>query len=110
MNHAAQRFTAHLNPAHLLFLRRLIQLSRNFFYHEPKIKSGFATFKYHYDKAKINAIKRQIIAGVCPGLADHLGLDKSLVRIGFVLIGFITALISMSPIVSARLQSVRFCI
>jgi phage shock protein PspC (stress-responsive transcriptional regulator) len=51
-----------------------------------------------------------MIAGVCSGLADHLGLDKSLVRIGFVLIGFITALVPMSPNVSARLQSVRFCI
>jgi phage shock protein C len=37
-----------------------------------------------------------MIAGVCSGLADHLGLDKSLVRIGFVLIGFITALVPMS--------------
>jgi|GEM_PF-1030413 len=61
-------------------------------------------------KPKLTRSKDKIIAGVCPGLADHLGLDKSLVRIGFVLIGFITALIPMSPNVSARLQSVRFCI
>lgn len=39
--------------------------------------------------------RNQIIAGVCAGLANHFGLDVSLVRIGFVLIGFITAVIPL---------------
>lgn len=47
-------------------------------------------------KPKLTRSRDKIIAGVCSGLADYLGLDKSLVRIGFVLIGFITALIPMS--------------
>ena len=36
-----------------------------------------------------------MIAGVCGGLAKFLGLDPSLVRIGVVLVGFITALVPM---------------
>lgn len=47
-------------------------------------------------KPKLTRSRDKIIAGVCSGLADHFGLDKSLVRIGFVLIGLITALIPMS--------------
>jgi phage shock protein C len=47
-------------------------------------------------KPKLTRSRDKMIAGVCSGLADHLGLDKSLVRIGFVLIGFITALVPMS--------------
>jgi phage shock protein PspC (stress-responsive transcriptional regulator) len=47
-------------------------------------------------KAKLTRSRDKIIAGVCSGLADYLGLDKSMVRLGFVLIGFITALIPMS--------------
>lgn len=34
-----------------------------------------------------------MIAGVCGGLADYFKLDPSLVRIGVVLIGVITALV-----------------
>ena len=37
----------------------------------------------------------RMIAGVCGGLAKFLGLDPSLVRIGVVLVGFITALVPM---------------
>jgi phage shock protein C len=47
-------------------------------------------------KPKLTRSRDKIIAGVCSGLANYLGLDKSMVRIGFVLIGFITALIPMS--------------
>jgi phage shock protein PspC (stress-responsive transcriptional regulator) len=47
-------------------------------------------------RPKLTRSRDKIIAGVCSGLADYLGLDKSMVRIGFVLIGFITALIPMS--------------
>jgi phage shock protein C len=36
-----------------------------------------------------------MIAGVCAGLANYFGLEISLVRIGFVLIGFVTALIPL---------------
>lgn len=32
----------------------------------------------------------RIIAGVCAGLADYLGLDVTLVRVGFVILSFIT--------------------
>lgn len=35
----------------------------------------------------------RMIAGICGGLAIFFGLDPSLVRIGVVLIGFITALV-----------------
>ncbi len=37
----------------------------------------------------------RMIAGVCGGLAKFFGLDPSLVRIGVVLVGFITALVPM---------------
>lgn len=47
-------------------------------------------------KPGLTRSRDKIIAGVCSGLAHYLGLDKSMVRIGFVLIGFITALIPMS--------------
>lgn len=48
------------------------------------------------ERPPLTRSRDKIIAGVCSGLANHFGLDKSLVRIGFVLIGFITALIPMS--------------
>lgn len=35
---------------------------------------------------------------MCAGLAAHFGLETSLVRIGFVLIGFITAFIPLTLI------------
>ncbi len=38
----------------------------------------------------------RMIAGVCGGLANFFGLDPSLVRIGVVLVGFVTALVPMS--------------
>lgn len=37
----------------------------------------------------------KIIAGVCAGLANYFGLEVSLVRIGFVLIGLITAVVPL---------------
>ena len=37
----------------------------------------------------------RMIAGVCGGLANFFGLDPSLVRIGVVLVGFVTALVPM---------------
>lgn len=36
-----------------------------------------------------------MIAGVCGGIAEFYKLDPSLVKIGIVVIGFITALIPM---------------
>lgn len=48
------------------------------------------------ERPPLTRSKDKIIAGVCSGLAIHFGLDKSLVRIGFVLIGLVTALIPLS--------------
>ena len=47
------------------------------------------------ERPPLTRSRDKIIAGVCSGLANHFGLDKSLVRIGFVLIGFITAIIPL---------------
>jgi phage shock protein PspC (stress-responsive transcriptional regulator) len=47
-------------------------------------------------RPKLTRSKDKIIAGVCAGLAKHFGLDTSLVRIGFVLIGFITAFVPLT--------------
>ncbi|MFZ2906646.1 MAG: PspC domain-containing protein [Cyclobacteriaceae bacterium] len=47
---------------------------------------------------RLTRSKDKIIAGVCAGLANHFGLDVSLVRIGFVLIGFITAFVPLTLI------------
>lgn len=44
---------------------------------------------------RLTRSKDKIIAGVCSGLAKHFGLETSLVRIGFVLICFITAFVPM---------------
>jgi phage shock protein PspC (stress-responsive transcriptional regulator) len=49
-------------------------------------------------RPKLTRSKDKIIAGVCAGLAKHFGLDTSLVRIGFVLIGFITAFVPLTLI------------
>ena len=45
---------------------------------------------------KLTRSKEKIIAGVCGGLASYFGLETSLVRVGFVLIGFITAFVPLS--------------
>jgi len=37
-----------------------------------------------------------VIAGVCGGIAEYYGWDSGKVRMAFVLIGFITALLPMS--------------
>jgi len=47
---------------------------------------------------RLTRSKDKIIAGVCAGLAAHFRLDTSLVRIGFVLIGFITAFLPLTLI------------
>ncbi len=47
-------------------------------------------------RPRLTRSKDKIIAGVCSGLANYLGLETSMVRIGFVLIGFITAFIPLS--------------
>ena len=44
---------------------------------------------------KLTRSKEKIIAGVCGGLANYFGLETSLVRVGFVLIGLITALVPL---------------
>jgi phage shock protein PspC (stress-responsive transcriptional regulator) len=46
-------------------------------------------------KPKLTRSKEKIIAGVCGGLAAYFGLETSLVRIGFVLLGFITAFVPL---------------
>lgn len=47
-------------------------------------------------KPKLTRSKEKIVAGVCGGLASYFGLETSLVRIGFVLIGFITAFVPLT--------------
>ncbi|HEY3429034.1 MAG TPA: PspC domain-containing protein [Cyclobacteriaceae bacterium] len=49
-------------------------------------------------RPRLTRSKDKIIAGVCAGLASHFGLEISLVRIGFVLIGFITAFVPLTLI------------
>lgn len=44
---------------------------------------------------RLTRSREKIIAGVCGGLANHFGLDPSLVRIGFALIALISAGIPM---------------
>jgi phage shock protein PspC (stress-responsive transcriptional regulator) len=44
---------------------------------------------------KLTRSKEKIIAGVCGGLANYFGLETSMVRVGFVLIGFITAFVPL---------------
>ena len=45
---------------------------------------------------KLTRSKDKIIAGVCSGIANYFGLETSLVRVGFVLIGFITAFVPLT--------------
>lgn len=44
---------------------------------------------------RLTRSSNKVIAGVCAGLANYLGLDVSIVRIGFVLIGIFSAIIPM---------------
>lgn len=45
---------------------------------------------------RLTRSSNKVIAGVCSGLANYSGLDVSLVRIGFVLVGIFTAIIPIS--------------
>ncbi|NOT74845.1 MAG: PspC domain-containing protein [Cyclobacteriaceae bacterium] len=47
------------------------------------------------EKRLTRSRNERMIAGVCGGIAEFYKLDPSLVRIGIVVIGFITALIPM---------------
>ncbi|HEU5290066.1 MAG TPA: PspC domain-containing protein [Cyclobacteriaceae bacterium] len=47
-------------------------------------------------RPRLTRSKDKIIAGVCAGIAKYFDLETSLVRIGFVLIGFITAFVPMA--------------
>lgn len=47
-------------------------------------------------RTRLTRSSNKVIAGVCAGLAYYLGLEVPLVRIAFVLIGFVTAFIPMS--------------
>jgi len=40
----------------------------------------------------------KMLSGVCGGIAEYYGWDSGKVRVAFVLIGFITALLPMSLI------------
>ena len=42
-------------------------------------------------KKKLIRSKDRILAGVCGGLAEYLGIDASIVRIGYVLISILSA-------------------
>ncbi len=42
-------------------------------------------------KKKLTRSKDRMIAGVCGGLAEYLGIDATLVRIAYVLISVISA-------------------
>ena len=46
-------------------------------------------------RPRLTRSKDKIIAGVCSGIAKYFDLETSLVRIGFVLICFITAFVPM---------------
>jgi phage shock protein C len=46
-------------------------------------------------RPRLTRSKDKIIAGVCAGIANYFELETSLVRIGFVLICFITAFVPM---------------
>ena len=42
-------------------------------------------------KKKLIRSKDRILAGVCGGLAEYLGIDATIVRIGYVLISILSA-------------------
>jgi len=47
-------------------------------------------------KKLVRPLDRRMIAGICAGLADHLDLDVSLVRLLFVAVTLVTAIIPMA--------------
>ncbi|MEW5901566.1 MAG: PspC domain-containing protein [Acidobacteriota bacterium] len=47
-------------------------------------------------KKLYRSLKRRMIGGVCGGLADYFDLDVSLVRLIFVGLGLVTAIIPMA--------------
>jgi phage shock protein C len=40
---------------------------------------------------KLRRSKDQMIAGVCAGIAEYMGLDATLVRVGYVLLSILSA-------------------
>jgi len=40
---------------------------------------------------KLRRSKDQMIAGVCAGIAEYLGLDATLVRVGYVLLSILSS-------------------
>ena len=42
-------------------------------------------------KKKLTRSKDRILAGVCGGLAEYLGIDATIARIGYVLISILSA-------------------
>jgi phage shock protein C len=51
--------------------------------------------KQNMMRSRLTRSRDKIIAGVCGGLANYFGLEISLVRIGFVLIGIVTAVLPL---------------
>lgn len=49
-------------------------------------------------RPRLTRSKDKIIAGVCAGIANYFGLETSMVRMGFAIIGFITGLLPMTLI------------
>ena len=46
-------------------------------------------------KKLYRSLSKKMIGGVCGGLADYFDLDVSLIRLIFVIIGLVTALLPM---------------
>ena len=46
-------------------------------------------------KKRLTKSADKMLAGVCGGIADYYDIDSTLVRIGFVLIAFMTAVMPM---------------
>lgn len=42
-------------------------------------------------KKKLHRSNDRMIAGVCAGLAEHLGIDITLARVGYVLLSILSA-------------------
>lgn len=47
-------------------------------------------------RPRLTRSRDKMIAGVCAGIANYFGLEKSALRIGFVLIAFITGLVPLA--------------